>query len=240
MKKTAKRLSVFFLFTLLLLPASGFSADGGAMLSQDDLFSLEGSYRAFLSELCELLLTRDLLSEGEREAWMTAQLGDFYANGGYGSFLVTYQPGALGYVREEDMTSQLSCQLGEGVLSLSTMRRYTPGYGEEGLRLSFSVSDAQGMPVSCSLQLTASDGMFSRWDPLTAQYVSVGASAVTDGETLLWIAGIPAPDTKDPEISIRIYDIGTGEELGAAILILRAKDASYEIEADSLSGISGS
>ena len=237
--EAAKRLSALFVSALLLLPAAGLTAEGGAMLSQDDLSSLAASYETFLSELCELLLARGLLSEGEREAWMTAQLGDYYANGGYGSFLITYQPGALGYVREEDMTAQLSCRLGEGILSLSTMRRYTPGYGEEGLRLSFSLSDSQGMPVSCSLQLTASDGMFSRWDPLTSQYVSVGASAATEGETLLWIAGTPAPGAKDPEIAVRAYDAGTGEELGAAILILKVSDGGYEADADGLSGIAG-
>ncbi len=238
-KRLYARLFALMLSAFLLLPSAGFAAEGGAMLSQDDLSSLEGSYRTFLSELCGLLLSRGLLSEDESEAWMTAQLGDFYANGGYGSFLISYQPGALGYVREEDMTAQLSCRLGEGVLSLSTMRRYTPGYGEEGLRLSFSISDGQGMPVAYSIQLTASDGMFSRWDPLTSQYVSVGTDTVTEGETLLWIAGIPAPDSKDPEIAIRAYDAGTGEEMGAAVLLLRAADGGYEADADGLNAIAG-
>ena len=231
--------AVLLLLWLLFLPAVGFSAEGGAMLSQDDLSSLAGSYEAFLTELRDLLLSRGFLSEGEKDAWMTAQLGDYYANGGYGSFLITYQPGALGYVREEDMAAQLSCRMGEGAFSLSTMRRYTPGYGEEGLRLSFSLSDGQGMPVSFSLQLTASDGMFSRWDSLMDQYVSVGTSAVTEGETLLWIAGSPAPGTKDPEIAIRAYHAETGVELGAAVLILRAEDGSYLMQEDGLSEMGG-
>ena len=73
----------------------------------------------------------------------------------------------------------------------------------------------------------------------TSQYVSVGASAATEGETLLWIAGTPAPGAKDPEIAVRAYDAGTGEELGAAILILKVSDGGYEAAADGLSGIAG-
>ena len=238
-ERAQKRAAALLLFSLFLAPGAGFAAGDSPMLSQDDLSSLSGSFQAFLSELSELLISRELLSQEESEAWENAQMGDFYANGGYGSFLITYQPGALGYVREEDMTAQLSCRLGSCVLSLSTMRRYTPGFGEEGLRLAFSLTDYQGMPVSFSLRLTASDGMFSRWDPLSDQYVSVGASAATEGETLLWAAGSPAPEARDPEIGIRAYSAETGEELGAAALHLRVSEGSYLAQDDGLSEIEG-
>lgn len=58
--------------------------------------------RGFSGELGDLAVERGLLSEEDRAAWHDAQLGDFFQNGGYGSILVSYLPGALGYTREED------------------------------------------------------------------------------------------------------------------------------------------
>ncbi|MFR5788158.1 MAG: hypothetical protein ACLUHE_14340 [Christensenellales bacterium] len=60
-------------------------------------------------------------------AWHDAQLGDYFQNGGYGSILISYMPGALGYTREEDTLLSLSAAFDGGRLELMTMRRYTPG-----------------------------------------------------------------------------------------------------------------
>ena len=217
-----------------LLPAIALSAEGGAMLSQDDLGALQGAYETFLGALEDVLIEKELLREEERDRWYEAQLGDYFANGGYGSILITYQPGSLDYVREEEMAAALSCGLPNGTLELSTMRRYTPGAGEEGLRLAFSAKDRFGMPVACTMQLSSTEGIFSRWDPLTGQYASVGTAAVTQGEAMLWMAPSPAPDAADPVIAVRLYLEEDGSEWGAATLTLRVSEGSYLLDGDAL------
>ena len=90
------------LVLLLLAPCAALGAEGDPLLSVDDLLGLEESYTAFLKELEMLIVSKGLLSEEEREIWRDAQLGDFFSNGGYGSILASYMPGALGFIREED------------------------------------------------------------------------------------------------------------------------------------------
>ena len=106
MKKT-----VFFVclsLFLALLPPAAPAEEGSPLLSVDDLIALEDSYEAFLKELGDLAVERGLLSEEDRAAWHDAQLGDYFQNGGYGSILISYMPGALGYTREEDTLMNLS------------------------------------------------------------------------------------------------------------------------------------
>ena len=102
-----KRIALFLL-ALAAFACPARAEEGSPLLSVDDLLELEGSYEAFLEELGDLAVERGLLSEEDRAAWHDAQLGDFFQNGGYGSILVSYLPGALGYTREEDTLLNLS------------------------------------------------------------------------------------------------------------------------------------
>lgn len=220
------------LFVLLALPVCALAGEGDPLLSVDDLLTLEESYGAFLTELEDLIVERGLLSEEERAAWHDAQMGDFYQNGGYGSILVSYMPGLLTYVREEDTYMTLSAELGGGcVMELSTMRRYTPQDSSlPGLMLTLSVTDAQGMPVDAQYTFTATGGVFLKWDAMLGAYVTMGASATSGGETVVFSDQTPMPDAKNPVITIGVVDVATGEALSGAALTLRVDGEGYVID----------
>ena len=221
--------------TLMLAAAPALAGEGDALLSPEDLQNLQGSYEAFLNGLEDVLVKRGLLTQEERDTWHAAQMGDYYSNGGYGSILISYQPGALNYVREEEMTASLSCMLGENRLSLQTMRRYSPGESlSDGLALTWSLTGAGELPRSCVFQLTSTAGLFSRWDALMGGYAAVGTGASTDGETLVWSAPVPAEDAANAEITAAVTDAETGEEIGSAVLTLRVDGESYVLDADAL------
>lgn len=144
--------SVCLSLPLALFPLSAPAEEGSPLLSVDDLIALEDSYEAFLNELGDLAVQRGLLSEEDRAAWHDAQLGDYFQNGGYGSILISYMPGALGYTREEDTLLSLSAAFDGGRLELMTMRRYTPGDSTlSGLMLTPSVLDESGAPMDAPL-----------------------------------------------------------------------------------------
>ena len=220
------------LLVLLALPVCALAGEGDPLLSVDDLLALEESYGAFLAELEDLIVERGLLSEEERAAWHDAQMGDFYQNGGYGSILVSYMPGLLTYVREEDTYMTLSAELGGGcVMELSTMRRYTPQDSSlPGLMLTLSVTDAQGMPVDAQYTFTATGGVFVKWDAMLGAYVTMGASATSGGETVVFSDQTPMPDAKNPVITIGVVDVATGEALSGAALALRVDGEGYVID----------
>ena len=220
------------LLVLLALPMCALAGEGDPLLSVDDLLALEESYGAFLAELEDLIVERGLLSEEERTAWHDAQMGDFYQNGGYGSILVSYMPGLLTYVREEDTYMTLSAELGGGcVMELSTMRRYTPQDSSlPGLMLTLSVTDAQGMPVDAQYTFTATGGVFLKWDAMLGAYVTMGASATSGGETVVFSDQTPMPDAKNPVITIGVVDVATGEALSGAALTLRVDGEGYVID----------
>ena len=220
------------LLVLLALPMCALAGEGDPLLSVDDLLALEESYGAFLAELEDLIVERGLLSEEERAAWHDAQMGDFYQNGGYGSILVSYMPGLLTYVREEDTYMTLSAELGGGcVMELSTMRRYTPQDSSlPGLMLTLSVTDAQGMPVDAQYTFTATGGVFLKWDAMLGAYVTMGASANSGGETVVFPDQTPMPDAKNPVITIGVVDVATGEALSGAALTLRVDGEGYVID----------
>ena len=224
------------LLVLLALPVCALAGEGDPLLSVDDLLSLEKSYGAFLAELEDLIVERGLLSEEERSAWRDAQMGDFYQNGGYGSILVNYMPGLLGYVREEDTYLTLSTPLGDGMeLELSTMRRYTPQDSSlPGLMLTLSVVDAQGVPVDAQYTFTATGGVFLKWDAMMGAYETMGASATSGGETVVFSDQTPMPDAKNPVITIGVVDVATGEALSGAQLTLQVDGEGYLIGDDAL------
>ena len=224
------------LLALALAPLGALAAEGDPLLSVDDLLALEDSYTAFLVELEELIVSRGLLSEDEREAWRDAQMGDYFQNGGYGSMLINYTPGVLGYVREEETRLQLRLTLAGGcTLHLDTMRRYTPEDSSlSGLMLTLSVTDAQGAPMDVAFALGSSSGIFLKWDAMAGAYAAVGASAQSDGETVVWSDQAPLVDAQNPVITIAMTDVSTGQLLGTAALTLTVEADSYRVSEDAL------
>jgi len=221
---------------LLMLPAGVLAAEGDPLLSVDDLLSLEESYTAFLDELEELIVARGLLSEEERSAWHDAQMGDFFQNGGYGSILANYLPGVLGYVRDEETLLQLSAKMEDGsTLYVDTMRRYSPQDSTlSGLMLTMSMTDADGLPMFVNFSLGGTSGVFLKWDALMGAYVSVGATAQSDGETVVWSDQTPIEGAKNPMISIDVTDPGTQQSLYSAQLTLTVDGDGYRVSKDAL------
>lgn len=222
---------------LLLCPAAALAGEGDPLLSVDELLSLEDSYSAFLDELGALAVRRGLLSEDELPAWHDAQLGDFFQNGGYGSILATFMPGALDYVREEDTLLTLRAQLPCGTLELLTVRRYTPQDSSlPGLMLSLSLTDAAGAPIDAVWQLSATSGLFLKWDALEGTYASVGPGAQSDGETVYWSDQTPAQNASSPVLTLDILSAATHEAIGRASLTLTVDGDGYVLGDGALSG----
>ena len=228
---------LMMLTLLVCMPMLALAAEGDPLLSVDDLLTLEDSYDAFLDELEELIVERGLLSPEEREAWRDAQMGDFYQNGGYGSILVNYMPGVLSYIREEETLMQLSARLADGsTLYVDTMRRYTPQDSSlSGLMLTLSMTDESGVPLDVGFALSSASGVFLKWDAMESAYVSVGASARSDGETVVWSDQTPAQGAKNPTISITIIDPATQETLAGATLTLIVDGDGYRVDEGALS-----
>ena len=218
---------LLLVLTLFALPAH--AEEGSPLLSVDDLLSLEESYEVFLEQLGDLAVERGLLSEDERAAWHDAQMGDFYQNGGYGSILVNYMPGALDYTREEETLLTLSAKLDGGTLELMTMRRYTPKDSTlSGLMLTPSMTDDAQMPMDAHYSFGSTSGVFMKWDALLGTYVSVGATAESDGETVVWSAQTPAENAKNPVLTITVTN--GREPLGEAALTLTVDGEGYRVD----------
>ena len=218
---------LLLVLTLFALPAH--AEEGSPLLSVDDLLSLEESYEVFLEQLGDLAVERGLLSEDERAAWHDAQMGDFYQNGGYGSILVNYMPGALDYTREEETLLTLSAKLDGGMLELMTMRRYTPRDSTlSGLMLTPSMIDDAQMPMDAHYSFGSTSGVFMKWDALLGTYVSVGATAESDGETVVWSAQTPAENAKNPVLTITVTN--GREPLGEAALTLTVDGEGYRVD----------
>lgn len=218
---------LLLVLTLFALPAH--AEEGSPLLSVDDLLSLEESYEVFLEQLGDLAVERGLLSEDERAAWHDAQMGDFYQNGGYGSILVNYMPSALDYTREEETLLTLSAKLDGGTLELMTMRRYTPRDSTlSGLMLTPSMTDDAQMPMDAHYSFGSTSGVFMKWDALLGTYVSVGATAESDGETVVWSAQTPAENAKNPVLTITVTN--GREPLGEAALTLTVDGEGYRVD----------
>lgn len=218
------------LLLLGVLPCA-MAAEGDPLLSVDDMLTVSDAYEAFLGELEALLIERNLLSEDDRQAWRDAQMGDFLQNGGYGSILVSYMPGALDYAREEETICERRVELpGVGTLELETMRRYTPEDSSlSGLTLRFAVYDEAGVPLDAIISLGGTSGVFLKWDVLLGAYVSVGTTAQTEGETVVWSSQTPALGADDPIISVSVEDAETQEAIAGAQLTLHVDGDGYAV-----------
>ena len=224
------RTLTILILLLAMLPVCALAAEGDPLLSVDDLLSLQESYDAFLDELEALIIKRGLLSPEESETWRDAQMGDFFQNGGYGSILANYMPDVLGYIREEETLVQLQTPVAGGTLYVDTMRRYTPQDSSlSGLMLTISLSDAQGIPMDASFSLSSSSGVFLKWDAMLGAYVSVGATALSDGETVVWSDQAPIVGAKNPEIYIDAIDAATQELLASGTLALTVSGDGYRL-----------
>ena len=105
-----------------------------------------------------------------------------------------------------------------------TMRRYTPGDSTlSGLMLTPSVADADGAPMDAHYTLSATSGIFMKWDALLGTYVTVGTTAESDGETVVWSDQTPAADAKDPVISIALTQAGAQTTLAEAAAAARGR-----------------
>ena len=145
-------------------------------------------------------------------------------------------PGALGYTREEDTLLNLSAAFDGGRLELMTMRRYTPGDSTlSGLMLTPSVVDANGTPMDVHYALSATSGVFMKWDALLGTYVTVGATAESDGETVVWSDQTPAADAKDPVITLLVSRADGQTALAEAELLLHVDGEGYGLADDALS-----
>ena len=231
------RICVALLALALLTPALALGAEGDPLLGVDDLHALEESYGAFLGKLEALLVERGLLSEEDRDAWRDAQMGDFYQNGGYGSILASYLPGTLNFAREEDTLAVLSAPLsGNLTLELSTMRRYTPlDSSLPGLMLTLNVFDANG-PRDAAFALSATSGVFLKWDALAGTYADVGTVAGSEGETVVWSDQTPAADARNPVVTVTVMDALTQETLAEATLTLTVDGEGYFVADGALAG----
>lgn len=232
------RFAAVLLAACLLCPCAA-CGEGDPLLSVDDLIQLEDSYRAFLSELEALVVERGLLSESERQAWRDAQMGDFFQNGGYGSILANYTPGVLSYARAEETTVTLRAQLAGGqTLEVLTMRRYTPRDSSlSGLMLTMTLTGADGLPQDAAYSLRSSSGVFLKWDQLTGAYVSVGATAQSEGETVVWSDQTPSLGAKNPDITIFLTDAETDEAIPGAVLRLTVEGDGYQVADGALSAL---
>lgn len=237
MRRT-KRAAAMLAAALMLLPCTA-QGEGDPLLSVDDLMTLEESYERFLDELEELAVSRGLIRESERQAWHDAQMGDFFQNGGYGSILANYTPGVLSYARAEETSLTLRAALAGGqTLEILTMRRYTPRDSSlSGLMLTMNVTDADGLPQDVDYSLKSSGGVFLKWDQLAGAYVSVGATAHSDGETVVWSDQTPSEGAKNPVITIELSDALTGETIPGARLTLTVDGDGYQVTDDALAAL---
>lgn len=229
-----KRTLLFFLACLFLASAA-FAAEGEPMLSYDDLLSIEGSYEQFLNQLADLLIKRELLSQEERQTWISLQEGDFLSNGGYGSIMTNFYPGVLDYAQEEEQVIELHAIVSAGVINLLTMRRYSPDDSSlSGLILTLNMENDEGAPLEASFALNATDGIFYKWDALSASYINVGTSVRSEGETVLWSCATPVEGAQNPKITISGMTLEDESPLGEAVLTLTISGSSYLIEDDAL------
>ena len=123
----------------------------------------------------------------------------------------------------------LSAKLDGGMLELMTMRRYTPRDSTlSGLMLTPSMTDDAQMPMDAHYSFGSTSGVFMKWDALLGAYVSVGATAESDGETVVWSAQTPAENAKDPVLTITVTN--GREPLGEAALTLTVDGEGYRVD----------
>ena len=216
------------LFCFLFVSAPADERD--PLLTVDELLRLEPAYKQFLDDLCELLIEKGLLDRGEKEEWITMQLGDYLSNGGYGSILTSFYPGVLAYARDEERICEPKVPLEEGVVSLLTMRRYSPlDTIADGLMLQLGMNGTDGVPLEVRFLLSGTDGVFYRFDALAGGYISAGSAVDVEGETVYWVLPVPVEGQVAPVLQIDVTETESGRFLGRLMMELEIEKNSYVV-----------
>ena len=95
--------------------------------------------------------------------------------------------------------------------------------------LTMSMTGADDLPMNATFSLSGTSGVFLKWDALSGAYVSVGATAESDGETVVWSDQAPIEGAKDPVLTIQIIDPQTQATMGSAQLILGVEGDGYRV-----------
>ena len=214
-------------------------SEAGPLLSADDLRDLQPAYEAFLHQLAEVLVARDLLSPEAREDWTLYQLGDYYQNGGYGMIAAMFTPNLLEDARPQDALLRLKKDLpGAHMLHIDTMRAYLPlDSSQPGLLLEAGVTDAQGLPVACRFRWRSGQGGFLVWDALLGRVVEVGNHYVNDGRPAYWsdqpITGVTPQEPWILQLEI-LDPLDDERTLGGAELALMPEGNGWALDETSL------
>ena len=115
--------------------------------------------------------------------------------------------------------------------------RYTPQDSTlPGLMLSLSLTDGSGVPVDAAFSLSATSGLFLKWDAVAGTYASVGAGTQSDGETIYWSDQTPAQNASSPVITVEVQDGQTHQPIGQAALTLAVDGTGYALADGALTG----
>ena len=90
------------------------------------------------------------------------------------------------------------------------------------------------MPLDAAFSLSATSGLFLKWDAVAGTYASVGAGAQSDGETLYWSDQTPAMNANNPVITVDVLDAQTWQVIGQATLTLTVDGTGYALLKDAL------
>ena len=86
---------------------------------------------------------------------------------------------------------------------------------------------ADGLPQDVGYALSATSGVFLKWDHISGAYASVGVTAQSEGETVVWSDQTPSEGAKDPSITISLVDALTQEAIPGARLTLSVEGDGY-------------
>ncbi len=220
------------------LPVAATAVEGGALLSTEDLQTLEPAYDLFLQDLADMIIARGLLDEADREDWVRYQLGDYYQNGGFGTISAMFTPDLLNLARPEEMLLRLQKELPVGTLHLDTMSAYSPLDATlPGLLLEASLLDAQGLPVACRFRWHSTHGGFVVWEGGDGQVQEIGNTYINDGRPSYWsdqpIAGDPGNAVWT--IQLEILDAFDDTKiLGTADLLLTPQGNGWTLDTNAL------
>jgi len=184
-----KRSWIMILALCLCLLCGSAGAESGldAYLDPEDLQSLQPVYEAFLRELADVLIEKDLLEEEDVEEWVMYQLGDYIQNGGSGSFLISYTPGLLSLADDSTTMRRFTCKTAIGVFQLDTLRCYSPSLSSlPGLPLDAELTGTAGYPVPCRFRWVAGSGSFQIWDGAADSLINTGATYINQDRALYW------------------------------------------------------
>jgi len=212
--------------------------EAGQYLTPSDLRALTPAYEAFLQQLADVIIERELISPEEREDWLMYQLGDFYQNGGSGMIAAMFNPGLLAEVRPQDSLLRLRKEFANGAtLHIDTMAAYSPLDGTmPGLMLEASFADAQGLPVRCLFRWRCEQGGFSTWDALGGRIVDIGTDLTNDGRRAYWSdQPIVGQATAQWRIELEVLaPDDSSNVLGNAVLTLTPSGSGWALDFNAL------